>query len=328
MLSPDGNGALFEPDPWRDPEERRKLAEEALANRDWQAIGELFERYLSSHRNYSHESVRTYRRAVEDFWAYVWNDLGREGLRLSPSDVRSWLHDLESHGVHVLHEGARRTGPRPLGRAGLRTMLYGLLESRAFFTWLGHPLPEHVDWPRPLTAKAPSALNDSQYKAFLSQASRLDPLGGMPLVIRLIGEMGMRWREVCHVTPADFTDDALRVKREPVIVDRTVRLPPDLRRPLFRFVETVISHGFDERVRVLLVQRSRHELRVVSPRTLQAKVTVAARSAGLPPFYLRALRNRGAIELYKRYGNPEKVAGLMGLTAPPAILDRWLNERR
>ncbi len=327
MPNNDG-GALFAPDPWRDPQERRRMAGEAIAKRDWQAIGELFERYLSSHRNYGRVSVQLYRRAVEDFWAYAWNDLGREGVNLSPTDVWSWLHDLESHGVHILRQGARRTGPRPLGRSGLRTMLYGVLESRAFFTWLGYPLPEHLDWPRPLPARAPRALNDAQYRTFLSEAARLDPIGGMPLVIRLIGELGMRWREITHVTPADFTDDALRVKRAPFVVDRTVPLPGDLRRPLFKFVETVLAHGFDERVRVLLVQQSRNGLRVVAPRTLQARVTVAARSADLPPYYLRALRNRGAIELYKRFGDAEKVAELMGLTAPPAILDHWLHERR
>lgn len=319
------NGALFAPDPWRDPEKRHEMASQAIKDRNWEALGALYEHYLTSLRNYQTETVVVYRRALEDFWAYAWNVLGRQGLHLSPTDITTWLQSLLANGIHVVHRGARRLSFEPLSPSTARIMLYGLRESRGFFAWLGHPLPEHVEWPRPPAQRLPRVLSEDEYRAFLSAARQTDPLGGMVIAIRLIGELALRLQEVQHITPVDIVDQGLNVRRQPYLIDRLVPLPTEIRRGLSAYVEKVLRLGFAERARVFLVQESRGRLTVISPRAFQSRMTAIARSAGLPPHYIRALRNRGAIQLYRRYGSREKVSKIMGLSLPPTVLktDFW-----
>lgn len=279
----------------------------AAERRDPAPFLELFE-VLADERGLSSGTRRSYRSAIERFFAFLWRD-----PKLPLWDKRA----PERWAEHMLDRGARPNT--------VRIYLEGL---RFFIPVLNDLVGWQMLLPRMHQHREHVLLDDDTYALALTQQAGDEPrcvLGR--LILRLIGEEGVRPKEFLMARVGDY---------QPASRTLELRKDPNARRPRHLILQDATAADLE----AWLELRPRYENwgmalflnpygrvrmgpfpNVVALSRASVKVLKPAGACGLALTYpLRALRNRAAIFWFRKTGNPVLAARRLGLRSIPYVL--------
>lgn len=213
---------------WSDPAQRRLEALRSLQERDFDKLLELVRAYVGQRsrkqsRTSSH-TIRSYKTGITDFLNWLWPQ-GSAGPRLhlhrcTAEELRAYLLELQTRPPQK-HRKHRRDGhamlpPEAVQPATVQNYLAGVRVLLKALEWAGvnrFTLEELVAPPDPTPPEnRRPALPEVTYKQELLHHLEGDEPEQlrMRLVVRLMGEMGLRISEVCGLE-TDKIDLATRL---------------------------------------------------------------------------------------------------------------------
>ncbi|AFV76070.1 site-specific recombinase XerD [Thermus oshimai JL-2] len=319
---------------YEDPAKRRLEAVRAAHEGDLEGLIALLGYHLA-HKSgkrtaLSARTLELYALAVRDFFRYLWPE-GAPGprvplLQVTPDHIDAWLADLLAHGGHTVPPEERR----PLKPSTAASYLAGIRALYRALKWAGavrenptlevrppkDPTPRHERRPAlpqtlyrrllNLIQKGGKELQEAEYKRFRDL-----------LILRLMGEVGLRISEVEGLNVEDFdpVEEELHIQRGKGGKARTVPLPPDLAEGLQAWLKVRTLHAApgEKALFINLGGRKAHGRRLRAW-TIRKELSEALRALEAPRRYYgpHSLRHLAGTRLYQATGDLYLVATLLG----------------
>lgn len=300
---------IFE-DPWSDPEERRRRVEEALQGWDREALLEGLEAFR---RRRGKRGSRVDRASVEAFLFWLERE-GRRWPALEAGDVKGFLRELLVRGNPL------SSVPKPYRDKSLVRVLASLRLFARFLDWAGVGWPTHVEWPQNVLnpVRHDLALPEEAYRRLLESIPTFPVAHQRPLlavVVPLMGEVGLGYRELCALWRQDYLGDRLLVRGKV----REVPLSPEAQKaveewlPLRDYLAGL--HPIPYPHLLLRTARGKGRGKPLSPLALRLLLEDLFHHAGLGGIkqIMRALQYRAVRRFFQRGFPKEKVAYFVGV---------------
>lgn len=297
-------------DPWGNPEGRRKRVEEALARWDQETLLEGLEAFR---RRLGKRGSRVDRAAVEAFLFWLERE-GRRWPALEAGDLKGFLREL------LLRGNPLATAPKPYRDKSLVRVLASLRLFARFLDWAGVGWPAHVEWPQNVLnpVRHDLALPEADYQRLLASIPTYPIPQHRPLlqvVVPLMGETGLSYRELCALWLQDYRKDHLLVRGKV----REIPLFPEAQRaieewlPLREYLAGL--HPIPYPHLLLRTARGKGRGKPLNPTALRILLEGLFHHAGLGGVKqtMRALQYRAVRRFFQRGYPKEKVAYFVGI---------------